>query len=375
MKFLHISDLHIGRKIYNYSLISNQENALNQIIELIEKESIKSVLISGDIYDKPVPSAEAVTLFDAFLTKLAKMELNIFIISGNHDSPERIQFGNQLLQSQNIHILGKFQGKLEKTSLNDEFGKINIYMLPFVKNATFSSFFPDMKFHDISQAIEYLINISDINVSERNIILYHGFVLCNSNEPETSDSELQLGGLQLVNADIFEKFDYTALGHIHKPQWVRKNKIRYSGSILKYSFSESQQQKSVTVIDLKEKDNIEFSFYQLNEVQDMKIIRGRFDDLLENALPSDDFIRAELADDSIVPYAMEKMRTVYPHLLELIYLKQAERISALSTESTDIENKSISELLELFFNNVYQYNIKDEPETLEILNEICGEEK
>lgn len=375
MKFLHISDLHIGRKIYNYSLISNQENALNQIIELIEKESIKSVLISGDIYDKPVPSAEAVTLFDAFLTKLAKMELNIFIISGNHDSPERIQFGNQLLQSQNIHILGKFQGKLEKTSLNDEFGKINIYMLPFVKNATFSSFFPDMKFHDISQAIEYLINISDINVSERNIILYHGFVLCNSNEPETSDSELQLGGLQLVNADIFEKFDYTALGHIHKPQWVRKNKIRYSGSLLKYSFSESQQQKSVTVIDLKEKDNIEFSFYQLNEVQDMKIIRGRFDDLLENALPSDDFIRAELTDNSIIPYAMEKMRTVYPHLLELIYLKQAERISALSTEPTDIENKSISELLELFFNNVYQYNIKDEPEILEILNEICGEEK
>jgi len=371
MKFIHISDLHLGRKISNVSLCSLQHEMLDFILRYIDENKIDSLLIAGDIYDKPIPSIEAVNLFDYFLTQLSQKNIPVFIISGNHDSPERLRFAGSILEKNNIHIDKAPDKTLQKFTVSDEYGNINIYMLPYVKLPVLSTLFPECKFISISDAIEKLIDNTPINPEERNILLYHGFVLSNKTAPETSDSEIQLGGMQIVNADIFSDFDYTALGHIHKPQKIKDN-LYYSGSLLKYSFSESNQKKSFLVIDMKQKGDIKINTVPLIPSQDMRRIKGNFSDIMENSEKSDDFIRAELEDSEKIPFAMEQLReNLFCNITELVYSNELKRLSAAVTEASSAENRSDMELITEFFRNVYNEELT--PEKINILKEICME--
>lgn len=374
MKFLHISDLHLGRKIYNVSLLSDQEYLLGQIFSIIDKEKIDIVFISGDIYDKHVPNIEAVICFDSFLTNLVKMNVEIFIIGGNHDSPERIQFGSRLLEKSKIHISGIFQGVLNKSVLYDEYGVVNVYMLPFVKNKVAAFKMNHKVFSDTEDFIKKLFSEENIDEGQRNILLYHGFVI-NGNrveDLERSDSELQVGGIDYVNADVFKSFDYVALGHIHAPQWVKKSSVRYSGSLMKYSFSEANQKKSVTIGEIKEKGNIEFKTISLNVKRDMRTISGPFEEIKKYAEKTDDFIQVELTDENIISYAVEQLREFYPNLLELIYLKKQnnENISD-SIEIQDVEKKSKFDLLKEFYESIYEYDLSEDNELYKIMKNIC----
>ncbi|MBQ8688098.1 MAG: exonuclease SbcCD subunit D [Ruminococcus sp.] len=375
MKLLHLSDLHLGRKIHGLSYLPDQEMILNQVLMLISEEKITAVLIAGDVYDKQIPSADAVTLFDWFLTELARLSCSVFLISGNHDSPERLQFGSSLMAKQNIHIAGIFDGTLKKAVLRDEYGTLNVYMLPFARYSAILAALPESEKmpESLTDAVSQVVQNAAVCPDERNIILYHGFVVGGTSELETSESELQLGGMQLVNADVFEPFDYTALGHIHKPQWVKKNKIRYSGSLLKYSFSEASQTKSVTVIELKEKGDISFTTHELVPDRDMRVIRGPYAALMEHAEESEDLVRAELTDDEIIPYALENLRTHYKNILELQYIRRMERTAASTTEIASVQNKSMMELLDEFFTSVYQFNMNETPGAEALLKKIIKE--
>lgn len=371
MKFIHVSDLHLGRKISGFSMCELQSEILDYILKYIDENNIDSVLISGDVYDKPVPAVEAVNLFDNFLTSLSQKNLHTFIISGNHDSPERLQFASHILEKNNIHIAGTLNNSMPKFTLNDEYGNINIFLLPFAKLSAISALYPDFKFNSLSDALEKIICDNPIDTDERNILLYHGFVLGNNCMPETSESENQLGGIQIVDADVFSDFDYTALGHIHKPQYAGKN-IRYSGSILKYSFSEVNREKSFTVINMKEKNNISIEECPLVPSKDMRIIKGCFSDIISNFEKSGDFIRVELLDNEKIPLAMEQLRdNLFPNIMELVYVKELERISAVSTEIFTAENRSMIELVKEFFHSVYDEQLNDEKN--KILTEICTE--
>lgn len=374
MKFLHLSDLHLGRKFYQISLLDIQEKILKATLDYIDENQVEGIFLAGDIYDKGVPVADAVTVLDNFLTQLAKRHVKVFLISGNHDSPERLQFGSTLFQSNNIHIASHFHGTLEHVAIKDAYGQLNIYMLPFVKLAQIACCYPEEHFHTLQDAIAFVINQAQINRNERNILLYHGFVLHGQENPETSDSELQLGGVQLLDASIFSAFDYVALGHIHKPQWVVKNRIRYSGSLMKYSFSESRQMKSMTLVESVDENHFSIQAVPLPVEREMRIIQGKLEDLLEAASPSEDFVRAELTDAEIVPYANEKLRVYYPNLMEMLYVRQKEELQKAGVEALHtFYEQSLLELLTEFCQDVYQMDIRSQSEDYAILQKLCQE--
>ena len=217
MIFIHLSDLHIGKRVNEFSMIEDQEYILKQILNIIDGEAPDGVIIAGDVYDKPVPSAEAVELFDDFIVRLSKRDLPVYIISGNHDSPERLAFGNRLMASSGIHFSSVYNGKTERFELTDEFGTTAIYMLPFVKPSHVRRFYPDDKIESYTDAIEVAVREMHLNQDERNIIITHQFVT----GAERSDSEdISVGGTDNVDASAFDGFDYVALGHIHRPQNV-----------------------------------------------------------------------------------------------------------------------------------------------------------
>lgn len=373
MKLLHLSDLHLGRRFYGLSFLPQQASLLQQILQCAEENQIEAILIAGDIYDKTIPSVEAVSLFDSFLTKLAEKQIAVFLINGNHDSPERLQFGSRLLQNNQIHIAGMIQSRLQTVTLQDAYGALHISMLPFFKLAAAATCFPEESFSTLLDAVKYILQQTDVPKTERHILLYHGFVLHDGTVPECSDSELQLGGLQLVDAAIFSDFDYVALGHIHKPQWVKKGKIRYSGSLMKYSFSEYLQKKSITILDCKEKGNLTIETKILKPEQDLRVLRGHLEELLTHAVPSKDWIRVELTDTELIPYALERLRAVYPNVLELVYLHQMERLPLNMTEAENVPERSMMELLETFYQNIYQYDIRKHSDAYAVLEEIIKE--
>lgn len=374
MKFLHLSDLHLGRKFYQVSLLPMQKKTLQAVLKYIDENEVEGVFLAGDIYDKGIPFTEAVTVLDTFLTELAKRHVMTFLISGNHDSPERLQFGSSLFESNHIHIAGSFRGTLEKVTVHDAYGPIHIYMLPFVKLAQIACYYPEEKLETLSQAVSYLIQKANITKEERNILIYHGFVLHDMVDPETSDSELYLGGMQLLDASLFSDFDYVALGHIHKPQWVKRNQIRYSGSLMKYSFSESMQIKSMTLLESVDASHFVFSQVPLPVEKDMCVIRGSLEELLNNANVTADFVRAELTDTDILPYASERLREFYPFLMELIYVNQKEEMMKSSVEALhDFHERSMLELLSAFYQEVYGICIEENETEYEILQKLSRE--
>ena len=344
MKFIHISDLHLGKRFNEQSLIDDQKYILNKIMEIIDTEKPEGVIIAGDVYDKSVPSAEAVMLFDEFLNSLAKRDLQVFVISGNHDSAERMSFGAKLMDGSGIHISQVYNGTLPKYELNDKHGDVCVYLLPFVKPATVRPFF-DYEIKTYTDAIRAAISKADLDTDKRNILVTHQFV---TGALRSESEEISVGGTDNVDASVFEDFDYVALGHIHGPQNCGSEKIRYCGTPLKYSFSEASDQKSVTVLELKEKNNMTVRTVPIKPLHDVVEIKGKFEDIMsktfyENTTYENDYVRVTLTDEEDILDAIGKLRTVYRNVLRLDY-DNARTKAITEIDTADVDNKSPYEL-------------------------------
>ena len=348
MKFFHIGDLHLGKKIYDFSMIDDQKYILAQILQKAEEEKIDGIFISGDVYDKGVPPVEAVRLLDEFLTELSKRRIAIFMIAGNHDSAYRLDFGSRLFQENQIHICGNYDGTLKSVVLQDEFGEIEIYLLPFVKPAMVTPYASE-EISSYQKAVETVLEASPHNKTRRNILLAHQFVTWHG-EAEQSDSETNsLGGLDEIDAGVFFEFDYVALGHLHSPQKIGKDTIRYAGSPLAYSFSEIRRKKTITSITLKEKGNIEINYLPLTPIRPLREIKGPLEGLLDAAKTeggSKDYIRGILTDTKQLNDPLGQLRLFYPNIMTL-------EVEARTYEEREIsysaEDTSPQELFELFF--------------------------
>lgn len=320
MKLLHIADLHIGKRVNEFSMIEDQRHILKQILSTAESEKVDAVLIAGDIYDKSHPPIEAVELLDQFLTDLIALA-PVFMISGNHDSPERLGFARHIMKKNGLHIGGTYEKNLYQTSLTDEYGPVHIYMLPFIKPSSLKAFF-EQSVETYQEAMRLALSETAVDLSERNILIAHQFFTAGSEEPERSDSEMiSVGGLDNIDISVLEKFDYVALGHLHRPQQIGSPRIRYAGSPLKYSFSEALHQKSIVLLEFLEKGNWNYRLIPLIPLRDLRKIKGPIAELLrlgsENPLSSSDYIHATLTDEDEIYDAIGQMRSVYPHLMSL----------------------------------------------------------
>ena len=345
MKFIHVSDLHLGKRFYETSLIEDQEVILKQILEIIDGESPDGVLVAGDVYDKSVPSAEAVALFDFFLAELAKRRLHVFVISGNHDSAERIAFGSKIMNSAGIYLSPVYDGKILPTTLQDEHGAVDVYMLPFIKPSHVRRFYEE-EINSYTDAVRVAIDKMNLDKSRRNVLITHQFVTGATR----SESEESVGGTDNVDASVFNDFDYVALGHLHGPQFCSSKKIRYSGTPLKYSFAEAADTKSVTVVTLTDKGTeLDVKTIDLKPIRDMRRIRGTFEELISVAERTNDYVQITLTDEEDIPNAMSRLQVVYKNALELRYDNARTRANMSILGAEDVEKKTPFELFAEFF--------------------------
>ena len=351
MKLIHLSDLHIGKRVNEISMLEDQEYILLQILQIIDDEKADAVLICGDVYDKSVPSAEAVTLFDDFLCRLAQRKIPVLIISGNHDSPERLAFGNRLLELGGIHISPVYDGQIRSITLTDEHGEAVFWLMPFIKPTHVKRFYPDEGIESYTDAVRVALEKMPVDTSKRNILLTHQFVTGSI----TCDSEeLSVGGSDNVDAAVLEAFDYVALGHIHGPQNIGSNRIRYCGTPLKYSFSESAHHKSVTLVNLGAKGSLELQLRPLNPRRDLRQLRGSFAQLTDKGFyqgtATHDYLHIILTDEEDVPEAVGQLRVIYPNLMKLSYDNTRTRTNQTVDGAEDVQRKSPLEL----FDELYQ---------------------
>jgi exonuclease SbcD len=350
MKFVHLSDLHLGKRLNEFSLIEDQEYILHEICSVIAVEKPDFVIIAGDIYDKPVPSAEAVRLFDDFLTRISSITDHVFAVSGNHDSAERLAFGCHIMEKSGIHMSPVYNGKTVPAVLSDEYGEFCVYMLPFIKPLSVRRFFPDTVIESYTDAVNAAVDAMDIDFSKRNIIVTHQFV---TGAQKSDSEEISVGGSDNVDSSAFDGFDYVALGHIHSPQNVGSERIRYCGTPLKYSFSEIKQVKSVTVVEMREKGSLDVRTVPLEPLRDMREVRGTFERIssIEYSRKgnSEDYMRIILCDEEEVPEAMGKLRSVYPNIMTIEYDNRRTRSAHDSIEAAEAENKLPAELFEEFY--------------------------
>ena len=377
MKLMHISDLHIGKRVNEFSMLEDQEYILNEIIKIAKDENISGIIIAGDVYDKTVPPIEAVDLADEFLTKLVEENISIYMISGNHDSPERLNFGSRIMEKNNLFICGEYDGDLRKIVIEDEYGKLNIYFLPYIKPSIVNNKLGlETKTYD--ESVKEALKVIDIDVESRNILIAHQFVTFGSTVPELSDSETKsLGGIDNVDASVFDKFDYVALGHIHKPQKIGREVIRYSGSPLKYSFSECNHKKSVCIVEFKEKNNCEIKLAPLIPKRDMKHLKTSMEDLksgnILSSIPSDTYMHITLTDDEEVIDAISKVREIFKNVMVLDFdnKRNAENLSDTTITSEDLKQKTPKELFVDFFSS--QNNVELTESQNEIISNIVNE--
>ena len=351
MKLLHLSDLHIGKRVNGYSMLEDQQYILKKILELTEEEKPDGVIIAGDVYDKSVAPAEAVGLFDDFLVGLSELTPHTFIISGNHDSPERLAFGGRLMEKSGIHISPVYNGELTPVSLNDRWGAVDVYMLPFVKPVNVRQFFPDEEITGYTDAVKTALTGLPLNKGNRNVLITHQFV---TGAERCESEEISVGGSDNVDASVFEGFDYVALGHIHGAQNIGSERIRYCGTPLKYSFSEANHKKSVTIVELGEKPSLTVRTIPLKPMRDMVNLRGSYDELVSRAFYEstsyrDDYTRITLTDEQDIPDAMAKLRVIYNRLMKLDYDNSRTRGGVLQEEIKEIETKTPLQLFEDFY--------------------------
>lgn len=367
MRFLHTADLHIGKRVNEFSMLEDQEYILRQILKTADKEQVEAVLIAGDVYDKQVPSAEAVRLFDWFLTQLNSRKLPVFVIGGNHDSVERLSFGAQIMEESGVYLTQSYDGKVVPVRLEDEYGPVNLWMLPFLKPAMVKRFFSEQDIVTYQDALETVIGHMELNREERNLLIAHQFVTGAVTGGSEDSVEVFVGGVENVDASVFADFDYVALGHIHRAQSAGGEQIRYSGTPLKYSFSEIRHEKSVTIAELKEKGSLTVHQEPLKPLHDMREIRGSYEELVlrENYQGTDleDYLHVILTDENDIPDVIGRLRSIYPNIMKLDYDNQrTRRNQELMKEEAAVE-QSPMELLGQFFSQ--QNNQEMSPEQTE----------
>lgn len=377
MRFIHLGDLHIGRSLGEYDLIRDQKYLLEQILGIIEERSVDAVLIAGDVYDRALPSEAAVELLDWFISSLAEVGTEAFIISGNHDSEERLNYGRSLFADRGINIVSKFDGNLTQFEREDEYGSINICLLPFIKASQVRHHYPDEEINSYNDAVKTVIAHADIDHGRRNILVAHQFVT-GEGDPSVSGSEgasvQNVGLVEKISADSIKDLDYVALGHIHSPQRVGHDNIRYSGSLMKYSLSEANSDKSVPLVTVKDKGDVEIELIPLRPMRDLRHITGRLEQLLssENITDPDDFMYVTLTDEDMVNDAMNIVRQYYPNTVRLDYKNShTKEIEDFELDGEIADSKSFDELISDFYMKMYGTEISREE--LDIMMSVAGE--
>ena len=352
MKLFHLADLHIGKRVNEFSMIEDQKYILKRILDLAEEEKPDGIILAGDIYDKQIPSAEAVQVFDEFITRLAGRAIPVFIISGNHDSAERLAFGGRLLNSRGIYLSPVYDGSVTKIPLKDQYGTVWIHLLPFIRPSTVRHVFENEAdlVTDVQTAAETVIRHMEIDLKDRNILVAHQFVTGAS---RCESEDVQVGGLDNIDAAVFTPFDYTALGHIHSPQNVGTDRVRYCGTPLKYSFSEVDQEKSITVVELEKKGTVRTSLLPLKPLRDMRKLRGTYLELTDRSFYRDmnreDYIQVTLTDEDDVPDGLQKLRVIYPNIMQLLYDNQRTKTTQEVDAAQAVEKKTEMELFYEFY--------------------------
>lgn len=372
MRFMHLADLHIGKKVNGFSMLEDQRFVLLQVLKVAGGQQLDGVLLAGDIYDKGIPSAEAVQLLDWFLTELSKLQLPVYMVSGNHDSGERLSFGAKLLQRSRIYVASVYDGKLEPIELEDEYGKLRLYLLPFIKPVHVRRALQNMDLErncketeasecalqenmgdgikTYQEAMEMVLEQAGIEGKERNVLVAHQLV---TGAARCDSEEVSVGGLDNIDAMVFRDFDYVALGHIHGPQSMTRETVRYAGTLLKYSFSECRHNKSITVVELKEKGNVSIETIPVQPLHDMREIKGEYSQLmaanLNQSSTREDYLRVILTDEAEVLEALGRLRTVYPNIMRLEYENTRTRQSVDLQETKVDENETPLEYFEAFY--------------------------
>ena len=360
MKLLHLADLHIGKRVYEYSMLEEQKNALLQAFQMAKEHEVDAVLVAGDVYDKTIPTIEGVKLFDTFLTALKAKQVPVFIISGNHDSAERLSFGRHLFENAEIYLSGTYEEEILKKTLTDEFGEVDIYLLPFLKPQQIEVAEGEEKPQDYTEAIRLVLSRLNINKNNRNVLLAHQFVGGGSTEPQRADSETQsVGGVDMVDYRVFEEFDYVALGHLHGAQHVGRESVRYAGSPVKYSFSEVCQVKSATLITLGEKKDGEATDVTIQKlpftpVHDMREIKGTLEQLTRPDVLAEgdcnDYMHITLTDEEEIYDVFGKLRAVYPNLMTLDFDNSRTRAEgAVALTGEIMKEKTTMDLFREFY--------------------------
>ena len=378
MRFLHLSDLHLGKRVNEFSMLEDQAYILKEILNIIDEQKVEAVLIAGDVYDKVIPSAEAVRLLDDFLTRLAARELPVFLISGNHDSAERVAFGSRLMSSRQIYLSPVFESDVEPVTISDRYGEIHIYMLPFVKPSLVKRVYPEEEIITYQDAVNAAVQHMQIDTDKRNVLLAHQFV---TGAARCDSEELSVGGVDDVDASVFDGFDYVALGHLHGPQKIGKETVRYSGTPLKYSFSEANQKKAAVIVDVEEKGKINIQQIPLMPKHDMREIRGTYLEVTAldfyKDMKTDDYLHITLTDEEDVPDAIGKLRTIYPNIMKLSYDNLRTRAAVTVRGTAEVEEKSPMELLKEFYELQNNQPMTDEQEEIArgMMEEIWEDER
>ena len=377
MKLIHLADLHLGKRVNEFSMIEDQEYILRRILEITDDEQPDALLIAGDVYDKAIPSEEAMRLWDRFLIALAGRHIPVLAISGNHDSAVRFADHSALVEENEIYLCPAYQRRIPVHTFQDEYGPVNVYFLPFIRPAVVRAFFPEEQISDYTDAVRVALSASDVDRKERNVLLSHQFV---TGAVTCESEEVNVGGLSNVDVSVYEAFDYVALGHLHGPQSVGRETVRYSGTPLKYSFSEKDHKKSVTVVELKEKGQTVIRTIPLKPLHDLRQIRGSFEEVSEGAKEAvkeatgaeNDYLKVVLTDEEDVISALSKLRAYYPNIMELSYDNRRTRENRIIREAADVDHKSPLELFEDFFEiqNNQPFNEEQRAYVTDLIHEI-----
>lgn len=393
MKFIHISDLHLGKRIYGVSMLEDQSYILQEILRIAKEQAVDGVIIAGDIYDKSIPPASAVEVFDQFLVELASAKYKVFMISGNHDSPERLAFGGRLMEQEGVYMSPVFQKEIKPVEVTDEYGTLHMYLLPFVKPIHVREAFEDESIKSYTQAAELVIRNMNVDESKRNILITHQFV---TGAIRSESEDISVGGSDNVNAEVFNAFDYVALGHLHGPQSVTRATIRYCGTPLKYSFSEARHEKSVTIVEVGDKskkgeDYINVTTIPLVPRRDMHVVKGTFEQLTannsnnsnnndssqaSNQYDNNAYVHVTLTDEEEIPEVMTKLRGVFPNIMKMDYDNTRTRTMNQIEVETAIETKSPLELFETLYQNQNNTELKKQQWVYlqQVIEQIWGEQ-
>ena len=361
MKLIHLSDLHLGKRVNEFSMLDDQQYILGRILDIADAERPDAVVICGDVYDKSVPSAEAVQVFDAFLCALAERGLKTFVVSGNHDSPERLAFAARLIAPSGVVLSPVYDGTVTSAVLHDAHGPVHLYLLPFLKPANVRRFFPEAQIESYTDALRVAIGQLELDPAERNVLLTHQFV---TGAARSDSEEISVGGADNVDASVFDGFDYVALGHIHRAQNVGGERIRYCGAPLKYAVTEADQEKSVTVAELGAKGSLAIRTVPLVPKRDLRALRGSYQTLMDKrsyaGTDQEDYMHITLTDETDIPYAAQKLRVIYPNLLKLDYDNARTRLGIQISEAQDAERRTPMELFAEFYEKQYGLPLSEE---------------